>query len=250
MEEEIVFRNRRGQRLVGLLGRPDARNYQRYQEGIDYPLAIYCHGLGSSKNQRKGKALASKLPARGIALFRFDFTGCGESDGQFGDTTASRLLDDLRAAHEIAANQKGIDRSRVALVGSSFGGLVSLLAMSEGPNTLPVNTAVLISPATDYKENHSKPNADDNMSNEFYIDVWKRDVFGLSRNIRHPCLVIHGSLDDICFLSGSERLMQSLSSDSRLEIIRGEGHFYKNEDNFNRMMALTVDWLRERLTSL
>jgi|GEM_PF-1844863 len=250
MEEEIVFRNRRGQRLVGLLARPDAGSYQRYQEGADYPLAIYCHGLGTGKNGKKGDTLARRLPARGIALFRFDFTGCGESDGQFGDATASRMLDDLRAAHEIAANQPGIDRSKAALVGSSFGGLVSLLAMSEAPNILPMNTAVLISPATDYKEHHSKPSAEDNISNEFYIDVWKRDIYGLARNIRQPCLVIHGSLDDVCFLSGSERLMQGLPADSRLEVIRGEGHFYKNEENFSRMMALTVDWLKERLTSL
>lgn len=248
MEERIEFRNSRGQLLVGLLARPNAKVYTRFQQGMDYPLVIYCHGLGSSKDQKKGAVLARKLPARGIAIFRFDFTGCGESDGEIGDTTASRLLDDLKAAYNIVVNQAGIDRSKIALVGSSFGGLVSLLGMTEGPNPLIAKTAVLISPASDYKENHKKPSAADFRSNEFYIDVWKRDVFGLARNIRQPCLVIHGSLDDVCFLSGSERLIGSLPIGSRLEVIRGEGHFYQNEDNFNRMMTLTVDWLKERLT--
>jgi dipeptidyl aminopeptidase/acylaminoacyl peptidase len=250
MEEEIVFHNSRSQKLVGLLARPDARNYPRFQEGMDYPLVIYCHGLGSSKNQKKGNVLASKLPGKGIAAFRFDFTGCGESDGQLGDTTASRLLDDLRAAYANVTNQPGIDKNKLALVGSSFGGLVGLLGMTEGPNPLSVKTSVLISPVTDHKENHRKPRADDNRSNEFYIDIWKRDVYGLARNIRHPCLVIHGSVDDVCFLSGSEKLMKNLPMSSNLEVIRGEGHFYKNEENFNRMIDLTVGWLTDKLTAI
>jgi dipeptidyl aminopeptidase/acylaminoacyl peptidase len=249
MEERIEFKNSRGQKLVGLLARPNAKVYTRFQQGIDCPLAIYCHGYGTDKNRKKGNVLARKLPARGIALFRFDFSGSGESDGEIGDITASRLLDDLRAAYNIVINQPGIDQAKVAFVGSSFGGLVSLLGMTEGPNILPTKTSVFISPATDYKENHRKPSAADYRSNEFYIDIWKRDVFGLARNIRQPCLVIHGSIDDVCFLSGSEKLVGSLPMGSRLEVIRGEGHLYENEDNFNRMMTLTVDWLKEKLTA-
>ncbi|RLI97552.1 MAG: hypothetical protein DRO99_02840, partial [Candidatus Aenigmatarchaeota archaeon] len=134
--------------------------------------------------------------------------------------------------------------SRIGIVGSSLGGMVTVLAMSEG---MPAKTAVLVSPATDYKENHRKLKADNAMSNDFYIDIWKRDFFGLARSIRRPCLIIHGNLDDVCFLSGSEKLLQSLPRGSKLEIIGGEGHFYRKRENFDRMISLTVSWLLENL---
>jgi len=235
--ERLGFDNSRGQKLMGILHRPI---------GVrgNTPAVIYAHGKGTGKDGRKATELAGRLAMRGISFFRFDFTGCGESDGIFEDTTVTRLNQDMKAAYNAVAKQEGIDIDRIALVGSSLGGMVSLLALSEG---LRARTAVMISPATDYKENHRRIRAQDAMSNEFYIDIWKRDFYQLARNIRRPCLVIHGELDDVCLLPGSQKLMQSLPEGSRLEVIRGEGHFYKKPENFERMIDLTVDWLKHAL---
>jgi pimeloyl-ACP methyl ester carboxylesterase len=237
MTEKIGFENSRNQKLVGVLHRP---------MGVqgNTPVVIFAHGKGTGKDGRKATELAGRMAMRGISFFRFDFTGCGESDGILEDTMVTRLNDDLKAAYNTVAKQEGIDIDRIALVGSSLGGMVSLLALSDG---LPVKTAVLISPATDYKENHQRIRAQDAMNNEFYIDIWKRDFYELARRIRLPCLVIHGELDDVCFLTGSQRLIKSLPEGSRLDVIRGEGHFYKKPENFERMIDLTVDWLKHSL---
>ncbi len=52
---------------------------------------------------------------------RFDFRGCGESDGRFLDLSADRLVDDLLAVVAAAGDDAGCDVGRLGLVGSSFG---------------------------------------------------------------------------------------------------------------------------------
>lgn len=242
MEESINFRNSRDQTLAGVMHKPNIQT-----NAGKYPLAIFCHGLGSSKEGRKASFFSRILPENGIGLFRFDFTGCGGSDGLLDDTTATRRVDDLKAAYNIATSHEWVDRNRIALIGSSFGGLVSLIALAEG---LQAKTAVFISPASDFKEHHRKPRVSDGIRNEFYIDVWKRDVFSLARNIRFPCLLVHGNVDDICFISGSEKLMESLPMGSKLEVIHGEGHFYKKPENFEKMIRLSAEWLKEKLATI
>jgi len=71
--------------------------------------------------------------------------------------------------------------SSLSLVGSSLGGMVSILAVYQGLNP---KTMVLISPATDFKENHSKPRVEDCISNEFYLDTWKRDFYEMAGFIK------------------------------------------------------------------
>jgi len=242
MQQRYEFKNSRGQSLVGILHMPEINAENNTQDGV--PVAIFAHGKGSSKDSKKAVRLAEELPKNGIALFRFDFSGCGESDGLFEDTTITRLNDDLKSAFNLVRNLENIDRNGVGIIGSSLGGMVSLLALSEH---IPAITAVLVSPATDYKEHHRKLQAQEAMNNEFYIDIWKRDFYDLATTIRCPCLIIHGSIDDICFLSGSEKLIDRLPQGSVLDVIQGEGHFFKKQENFENMIEKTVGWLQERL---
>ncbi len=237
MNERLNFTNSRKQSLVGVLELPD-------RPDSHFPVVIFAHGMGSSKESKKALELARRLKLYGIAVFRFDFTGCGESDGRFSDTLVSRLADDLKAAYNKVYSHERVDINRIGIVGSSLGGMVSILAVYQGLNP---KTMVLISPATDFKENHSKPRVEDCISNEFYLDTWKRDFYEMAGFIKVPVLVVHGDVDDVCFLSGSRKLAEKLGPESMLEVIKGEGHYYKRPEGFDRMMDLTVGWLRRHL---
>lgn len=88
-------------------------------------VALFAHCFTCSKDLRAARAISGSLASRGIATLRFDFTGLGESAGDFSETTFSTNLDDLVAAADWL-------RSNLAapsiLVGHSLGGAAVLAA--------------------------------------------------------------------------------------------------------------------------
>jgi len=92
------------------------------------PLAVIvgCHGLMADKNSPKQVELARCCNAIGMAYFRFDHRGCGESEGLFEqDTTLKNRESDLTAA--VHAVQTALAKDMpIGLFGSSFGGTVCL----------------------------------------------------------------------------------------------------------------------------
>ena len=100
---------------------------------------IACHGLGASKASEKYLLLGRELPRRGVAVCRFDFRGCGESDGAYADSTVAERIRDLQAVLELLASHPSID-GRFGLLGSSMGGFVALFVAKAMRTPLPVVT--------------------------------------------------------------------------------------------------------------
>jgi pimeloyl-ACP methyl ester carboxylesterase len=85
------------------------------------PTVVFLPGYKSDMGGSKAIAVLYWAAARGTGCLLFDYTGCGQSDGNFADGTLSRWRDELLAL---------IDHCRltsVVLVGSSMGGWLSLL---------------------------------------------------------------------------------------------------------------------------
>ena len=69
-EESVVFRDKTGNRVTGLLATP---------AGGTNRLAVLCHGFLSTKNSATNKALTAMLVPQGIATFRFDVSGTAKA---------------------------------------------------------------------------------------------------------------------------------------------------------------------------
>jgi len=100
---------------------------------------VACHGLGASKDSEKYLLLGREFPKTGLALARFDFRGCGESDGSFADSTVASRVRDLEAVLHFLGEHPALDR-RFGLLGSSMGGYVALFVAAKRPGGLPVVT--------------------------------------------------------------------------------------------------------------
>ncbi len=87
------------------------------------PVVICCHGLTGSRVGAcyRQVELGRRLAAADIACLRFDFRGCGESDGRFQDLTTRTLIEDLHAVVSAVASMPGCDATRIGILGSSFG---------------------------------------------------------------------------------------------------------------------------------
>lgn len=104
-------------------------------EGItDPPLVVMAHGLGGTRHMRLD-AYARTFAAAGIAALVFDYRGFGDSEGSPRQIVAVKeQLADWRSALAFARAELPVDRSRIALWGTSFGGghVLSIAAEDHG----------------------------------------------------------------------------------------------------------------------
>jgi hypothetical protein len=98
--------------------------------GERFPCVILSHGLISSKESSKYVALSQALQAAGVASCRFDYQGCGESEGNIEETTLTARVANLDAVAEWVLGHPSVDAGNLGLLGSSFGGSTSLVKAS------------------------------------------------------------------------------------------------------------------------
>ena len=123
--KKLEFTNESGQRLAARVDLPD--------NGQPIAYALFAHCFTCSKNIKAAAHISRALTAEKIAVFRFDFTGLGESEGDFGDTNFSSNVDDLVAAAQfMAATYEGPK----ILIGHSLGGAAVLQAAARVPSSL------------------------------------------------------------------------------------------------------------------
>ena len=122
----------------------------RQQAGAP-PGIFFLSGYKSDMKGTKAEALAVWAQSQGRACLRFDYSGHGESEGQFTDGTIGRWLDDSVAVFDACC------RGPQIVVGSSMGGWLALLMVKAlrargtgGP--APAAGLVLLAPAVDFTE--------------------------------------------------------------------------------------------------
>jgi putative redox protein len=127
--ERLRFRGSQGGELVGRLERP---------VGESSALVLLVHCFTCSKDLKALGWISRALVERGMAVFRFDFTGIGESEGDFADTNFSSNLEDLALAGDFLRER--LEAPKV-LVGHSLGGAAVLAAARrEFPEAVAVAT--------------------------------------------------------------------------------------------------------------
>lgn len=106
-------------------------------------FALFAHCFTCSKDLKAVGNITKALTALGIAVFRFDFTGLGQSEGDFADTNFSSNVDDLIAASDYM--KKELNSAPSLLIGHSLGGAAVLQAAHKLPAVKAV--AVIGAPA-------------------------------------------------------------------------------------------------------
>ncbi|MEX0976565.1 MAG: alpha/beta fold hydrolase [Woeseia sp.] len=98
---------------------------------------MFAHCFTCSRNLKAATHIARTLNDAGIAVLRFDFTGLGESEGEFTATSFSNNVADLLAAARYLEKEFS---APALLVGHSLGGTALLLAAADIPSAVAVAT--------------------------------------------------------------------------------------------------------------
>ncbi|MFQ5568519.1 MAG: alpha/beta fold hydrolase [Rhodothermales bacterium] len=115
--EKLTFENEEGTRLAARLDLP--------VDGEPIAYALFAHCFTCSKNLKAVANISRAMNRQGLAVLRFDFTGLGESEGDFADTNFSSNIDDLIAAAVFLEEEY---EAPSILVGHSLGGAAVLQA--------------------------------------------------------------------------------------------------------------------------
>jgi pimeloyl-ACP methyl ester carboxylesterase len=115
------------------------------------PGLLWLGGFKSDMQGSKAQALDAWAVAQGRGMVRFDYSGHGESGGEFSDGTIGRWLDESVAVFDACC------RGPQVAVGSSMGGWLALLLARElarraKPAAASIAGLILIAPAVDFTE--------------------------------------------------------------------------------------------------
>lgn len=114
--KRLKFEGALGETLSAKLDQPD---------GEVVACALFAHCFTCSKNLKAVGNITRSLAQKKVETLRFDFTGLGESEGDFADTNFSSNVDDLVAAYQFM-EARGTAPS--ILIGHSLGGAAVLQA--------------------------------------------------------------------------------------------------------------------------
>lgn len=209
---------------------------------VRHPCVILSHGLISSKESSKSVALADAFCRAGIASCRFDYHGCGESEGNLRETTLTARLKNLETVVEYVKRHERLDPQAIGLLGSSFGGSTTLL---HAAHDRTVRCAILL--ATPYKlEKRPDDELDQVGFTDIYEDFSKYDLIAEAGKVQYG-LVIHGDTDQTVPWEEGMAIYLNLLEPKRFELVKGGDHIFSDPAQRDNVIQLSVDWFKSSL---
>ena len=203
------FTGARGHKLSGRLDLPD---------GPVLAYALFAHCFTCTKNSLAATHISRALNGRGIAVLRFDFSGLGQSEGAFAETTFTGDVADLtEAARAMVA--AGI--APQLLIGHSLGGAAVLAAAGELDSLKAVATI-----GAPFDVSHVTHQFGDALQTivergeaqvvlggrpftvrrAFVDDLSGHPMAERIRTLRHPLLVMHAPLDETVAVDNAQQV--------------------------------------------
>jgi len=211
---KLEFENSTGETLAGLLEMPE-----RVDEVSSFALFAHCFTCG--KDIAAASRISRALATQGIAVLRFDFTGLGNSDGDFANTNFSSNVEDLLQAAKALEERY---RAPQILIGHSLGGAAVLSAAARLESVKAVVT--IGAPATAEHVAHLFKNQADqikqqgqatvalggrefSIKRQFLDDIERYASTGEIRNLDAALLVFHSPLDAIVPIDEAAKIYQA-----------------------------------------
>ncbi|KQL48557.1 hypothetical protein AN963_01770 [Brevibacillus choshinensis] len=246
---------RNGKRLSAMIHTPEKVE--------NPPVIIFCHGFTGEKvgGNQFVLRLANTVEAAGYAAVRFDFSGSGESAGEFErDTTISGWKDDLHIVVEWVQEQPAFQNSPIYLLGHSLGGCIVLL---HDDANLPVAGRMALAPVIHTQENFhdtilgpelwAAAESGERISHfygkgmalqpDFVRDIIQHGHSPLKacQTYDNPVLLIHGTADTAVPAEGSEHFTKVYAGPKELYLIEEADHSFSRQ--MEQLQEKIVGWL-------
>lgn len=230
--------------------------------GADAPVrgtVVLAHCFTCTKDIAMLTRLSRALTRAGFAALRFDFSGLGESAGDFATTTVSSDIADLvTVCRWLAERQRPVD----ALVGHSLGGTVALLAAAQVPTVRavavvnapaePSHLGRLFSDAADVirAQGHAEVELAGRpfpISRAFLDDLGVHDTAAAVAGLDVDLLVVHAVDDEEVPLSEAEAVVAASGGRARLVRLPEGDHLLTARSSAEAAVDAVLSWLGDAL---
>ncbi len=199
MAQKVEFLSSNGDMLAARLDKPSIP-VKAY--------ALFAHCFTCSKDIFAASRIARALTGEGIAVLRFDFTGLGDSEGEFANTTFSSNIEDLVAAAQFLQQEYEAPQ---LLIGHSLGGTAVIAAAHDIPSTRAVVTIgapfdvdhILKSFSANLDEIKNSGKAQVNLAgrdftikSEFVENAKQHSQKERLKSLKKPLLIFHSPVDE------------------------------------------------------
>jgi fermentation-respiration switch protein FrsA (DUF1100 family) len=223
----VRFESGRGSLLSGVLEWPE-------HEPRNFAVLSHCFTCG--KDLKAIVRIARRLARSGIAVLRFDFTGIGESEGDFSQTSLSTNCEDILAAARYLENEHS---APALLIGLSLGGTASVLVAGKVPSARVV--ATIASPGSTGRLagflSDSNPEIESNGAGHVVIggvprlirrqlldDLRSYDILERMGTLTVPILMFHSPQDDLLPYSWGLQVFEAATGAKSFITLDGADH--------------------------
>ena len=228
------------------------------KSSVECPLVILA--TGNSPAGSKSKTWTNLVPRfseNGIATFLFDFTGLGNSPGIYKDLTLTTGCENFRGVMKYVQKNGEYDRSKIGVIGSSYGGNVALL---EAANFPEIKALGLKSPSSFLPEGYERQYGSTFMEKwgnegfskevglkyEAVRDSLFYNTYKAASKIKIPVRIVHGTNDLAVPIRQSRDLVRVLPNGTIFEIA-GADHLYSKGQEWELMASDLVTFMVKTL---
>ncbi len=242
--ERFDFPGESGQTLSGRFDMPD---------GQASAYLLFAHCFTCTKDSLAAVRLSKALTRLGFGVLRFDFTGLGQSGGDFADSSFSGSMADLRSAAE-AMEKAG--RPPSLLIGHSFGGAAALATAADLPRIRAVVTIGAPFDATHAE--HLFTNLDElleqgeaevriggrpfRLRRSFIDDLRDQNQAERIRKFDRPLLILHSPEDRVVGIDNAGLIFTSARHPKSFVSLAGADHLLTRQEDSDFVAAIVASW--------
>ncbi|MCF8308642.1 MAG: alpha/beta hydrolase [Bacteroidales bacterium] len=243
---KVVFQNSDGENLSARIELPADGEPENY--------ALFAHCFTCNKNLSAIRNISRALTAEGFGVLRFDFTGLGESEGDFADTNFSSNIQDLLAAINFMAGQYDAPS---LLIGHSLGGAAVLHAgtyvesvkavATIGAPSDPAHIKKLVTSRLD--DINTRGHADVSIGGrpftikkQFIDDLEATDMEAVLKNMRKALLVAHSPQDNIVGINNAAEIFTAAMHPKSFLSLDGADHLLSKSKDSTYIGKVIASW--------
>ncbi len=249
--QKVSFTNKDGLKLSGRLELP--ANQQPHN------FALFAHCFTCTKNLSAIRNISRALTSQGFGVLRFDFTGLGESHGDFEDTNFSGNVDDLLSASNFL---KSHYKSPTLIIGHSLGGAAAIYAAANinsikavatiGAPSNPKHVQHLIKSSINEINKNGKAvvnlsGRDFTIKKQFLDDLETNSIYNVASNLRKALLILHSPQDTTVGIENAEKIYKAAHHPKSFISLDGADHLLSNKEDSIYTGNVIANWAKRYL---
>lgn len=250
--EPIALKARDGLTLHGYFTAPDAERY---------PLLVLVHGGPNTRDWFGYNSEVQYLVNRGYAVLQINYRGSWGYGSDFSNKGrkewGGKIQEDIIDAVQWAVSEGRVQRDRICILGTSFGGYAALMAPIRAPGLF--QCAIGIAGVYDLPLMYEQGDVPDQLWGDDYLSLALGDDKAtlrenspthLANKLDLPILIVHGGKDDRAPIEHANKLRNALEENGKTYqwyVEEGEGHGFGAYDNRVKMYDRIVSFLDTHL---